>query len=109
VGNLKRFNAKRKLRAEIVAIKMDNRMQKFLLGLRVEAIMIDMLRNSASDAPNISLAAPLKSFGSSVHPAGLDPILQVKRLSAVMSDSSVDKTALDKVASSAAHVVLDVD
>lgn len=44
-----------------------------------------------------------------MHPAGLDPILQVKRLSAVMSDSSVDKTALDKVASSAAHVVLDVD
>lgn len=64
MGNLKRFNAKRKLRAEIVAIKMDNRMQKFLLGLRVEATMIDMLRNSASDAPNISLAAPLKSFGS---------------------------------------------
>lgn len=58
VGNLKRFNAKRKFRAEIAAIKLDNRMKKTLLGLRVEALIIDMLRDRASALIGPRLARP---------------------------------------------------
>ena len=77
VPNLKRFNAKRKFRAEIQAIKIDNRMKKTILGLRVEALIIDMLRDSGD-------------------------LKQIKTLNGVLSARSVDKTSVDKATFAAA-------
>ena len=77
VPNLKRFNAKRKFRAEIEAIKIDNRMKKTILGLRVEALIIDMLR-------------------------GTGELKQIKTLNGVLSARSADKTSVDKATFAAA-------
>lgn len=63
LGNLKRFNAKRKFRAGIEAIYAEHRMEQAISGLRVEALTLDMLRGKSLD----TIRELAEAFISRVH------------------------------------------